>query len=136
MQSLKILSVYDRLFLRKAKFMFKVYNGLTPSNISEKFILRNEMDMSFNLRSSASGCFIPPLPKKECFKQSMRYSGCLVWNCLPNNDKCSQTAETFYNRCIKWLTRYCDINMSFFHIFSLYEGQHYKYCNINNLNLL
>ena len=27
MQSLKILSVYDRLFLRKAKFMFKVYNG-------------------------------------------------------------------------------------------------------------
>ena len=105
MQSLKILSVYDRLFLRKAKFMFKVYNGLTPSYISENFTLRNEMDMSVNLRSSASGCFIPPLPKKECFKQSMRYSGCLVWNCLPNNVKCSQTAETFHNRCIKWLTQ-------------------------------
>ena len=25
--SLKILSVYDRLFLRKAKFMYKVYHG-------------------------------------------------------------------------------------------------------------
>ena len=34
-QSLKILSVYDRLFLRKAIFMFKVYNGLTPSYISK-----------------------------------------------------------------------------------------------------
>ena len=78
MQSLKILSVYDRLFLRKAKFMFKVYNGLTHSYISENFTLRNEMDMSVNLRSSASGCFIPPLPKKECFKQSMRNLGCLV----------------------------------------------------------
>ena len=54
MQSLKILSVYDRIFLRKAKFMFKVYNGLTPSYISENFTLRNEMDMSVYLRSSAS----------------------------------------------------------------------------------
>ena len=105
MQSLKILSVYDRLFLRKAKFMFKVYNGLTPSYISENFTLRNETNMSVNLRSSASGCFIPPLPKKECFKHSMRYSGCLIWNCLPNNVKSSQTAETFHNRCIKWLTQ-------------------------------
>ena len=102
-QSLKILSVYDRLFLRKAKFMFKVYNGLTPSYISENFTLRNEMNMSVNLRSSASGCFIPPLPKKKCFKRSMRYSGCLIWNSLPNDVKSSQTAETFHNRCIKWL---------------------------------
>ena len=101
----EILSVYDRLFLRKAKFMFKVYNGLTPSYISENFTLRNEMNMSVNLRSSASGCFIPPLPKKECFKHSMRYSGCLIWNSLPNNVKSSQTAETFHNRCIKWLTQ-------------------------------
>ena len=64
-----------------------------------------EMNMSVNLRSSASGCFVPPLPKKECFKHSMRYSGCLIWNCLPDNVKSSQTAETFHNRCIKWLTQ-------------------------------
>ena len=103
MQSLKILSVYDRLFLRKAKFMFKVYNGLTPSYFSEHFTRRNEMNMLVNLRSSASGCFIPPLPKKEYLKHSMPYSGCLIWNCLLNNVKCSETAETFHNRCIKWL---------------------------------
>ena len=82
---LKILSVYDRLFLRKAKFMFKVYHGLTPQYISENFMLRIVMDMSINLRSSAAGCFVPPLPKRECFKQSMRCSGCLIWNSLPNN---------------------------------------------------
>ena len=28
MSSLKILSVYDRVYLRKAKFMFKVFNLL------------------------------------------------------------------------------------------------------------
>ena len=33
-QSLKILSVYDCLFLRKAILMFKVYNGITPSYIA------------------------------------------------------------------------------------------------------
>ena len=77
-QSLKSLSVYYRLFLIKEVFMFKVYNGLTPSYISENFTLRNEMNVSANLRSSASGCFIPPLPKKECFTHNMCYSGCSI----------------------------------------------------------
>ena len=69
-RSLKILSVYDRLFLPKAKFMFTVYHGLTPQYISENFMLRNEMDMSINLRSSAAGCFVPPLPKRECLSKA------------------------------------------------------------------
>ena len=64
-RSLKILSVYDRLFLEKAKFMFKVYHGLTPQYISENFMLRNEMDMSINLRSSASGMFCSTSPKER-----------------------------------------------------------------------
>ena len=105
MCSLKILSIYDRLFLRKAKFMFKVYNDLTPTYISENFSVRNEVNTSVILRSSASGCFVPPKPKKECFKHSMRYSGCLIWNSLPNEVKCAQTLENFHCRCLKWLTR-------------------------------
>ena len=64
-QSLNIVSVYNRLFVSKAKFMFKVYNGLTLSYNTENFILRNELNMSVNLRSSASGCFIPPLPQRS-----------------------------------------------------------------------
>ena len=98
MCSLKILSIYDRLFLRKAKFMFKVYNDLTPTYISENFSVRNEVNISVILRSSASGCFVPPKPKKECFKHSMRYSGCLIWNSLPNEVKCAQTLENFHCR--------------------------------------
>ena len=81
--------------------MYKVYHGLTPHYISENFVLRNEMDMSVHLRSTAAGRFVPPLPKKEC----MRYSGCLIWNSLPSNVKSVQTAETFHNRCLKWLVQ-------------------------------
>lgn len=103
MASLKIQSLYDRLFLRKAKFMFKVYHDLTPRYISENFKLRNDFNTTVNLRSSASGCFVPPKPKTEYFKQSMRYSGCLIWNSLPNEVKHAHTLETFHCRCLKWL---------------------------------
>ena len=85
--------------------MFKVYHDLTPTYISENYVQRNEMEMSIQLRSSAAGCFVPPRPKRECFKQSMRYSGCLIWNSLPTNVKRAQTAETFHNRCLRWLTQ-------------------------------
>ena len=52
--------------------MWKVYNGLTPCYMSENFTLRNEMDMLVNLRSSALGCFIPPLPpQKKCVTQDV-----------------------------------------------------------------
>lgn len=103
MKSLKIQSLYDRLFLRKAKFMFKVYHDITPVYISEQFKQRNDLNTTINLRSSASGSFVPPKPRTECFKQSMRYSGCLIWNSLPDEVKSAQTIDTFHKRCLNWL---------------------------------
>ena len=34
---LKIMTIYKRIFFRKAKFMYKVSNSLTPSNINDMF---------------------------------------------------------------------------------------------------
>ena len=87
MKSLKIMSIYDRLYLRKAISMFKVYNNEAPRYISENFTLRDNINTSINLRSISSGCFIPPKPRTEFFKHSMRYSGCLIWNSLPDEVK-------------------------------------------------
>ena len=36
MDTLKILSIYDRLYLKKNKFMFKVYQHITPDYILVK----------------------------------------------------------------------------------------------------
>ena len=36
-------------------------------------------------------------------RNNMRYSGCLVWNSLPEEVKNAQTIATFHNRCLKWL---------------------------------
>ena len=103
MSSLSIMTIYNRIFFRKAKFMYKVYNGLTPSYINENFELRGENETLPALRSSASGCFIPPKPNKELFKGSMRYTGCLIWNSLPNDIKKADSVATFHKRCIRWL---------------------------------
>ena len=104
MKSLKIMSVYDRLYLRKAKFMYKVANNKTPTYITENFTPRNNaINTTILLRSSTAGCFVPPKPRTEYFKHSLRYSGCLVWNSLPQEVKNAQTQETFHNRCLKWL---------------------------------
>ena len=83
--------------------MFKVYHNLTPTYRSESFNLRSNLNTSVNLRSMTTGCFVPPKPQTECFKQSMRYSGCLIWNSLPDVVKSAQMQETFHKRCLKWL---------------------------------
>ena len=110
MKTLKIMSVYDRLYLRKAKFMFKIYNNLTPQYITDHFTLRNNvLDTNVSLRSSTTGCFVPPKPRTEYFKHSLRYSGCLVWNSLPTRVKNAETLDTFHNRCIKWFLNWNEI---------------------------
>ena len=83
--------------------MFKVYNYIVPAYISENFALRNNENTNIQLRSSSAGCFIPTIPRTECFKHSMRYSGCLVWKSLPEEVKNAQAIATFYNRCLRWL---------------------------------
>ena len=103
MNTLKIMSVYDRLYLRKAKFMFKVANNMTPVYISRNFTLRNNVNTAMLLRSATAGCFVPPKSRTDYFKHSLRHSGCLVWNSLPEKVKNAQTLETFHNRCLKWL---------------------------------
>ena len=103
MNTLNVMSVYDRLYLRKAKFMFKVANKMTPTYISENFTLRSNVNTIILLRSATAGCFVPPKPRTEYFKHSLRYSRCLVWNSLPEEVKNAQTLETFNNRCLKWL---------------------------------
>ena len=104
MKDLKILNIYDRVFLRKSKFMHKVANQITPSYINEMVQMRNQVDDMPFLRSVSHNNFIPPKPKKEIFKRSMSYSGPLVWNSLPNDIKQINNKNTFHKHCIYWMT--------------------------------
>ena len=70
MQSLKTLSIYDRLDLREA-FMFKLFNNIAPEYISENFTLRNNVNTIINLKSSSATCFISPKPRTVYYKHRM-----------------------------------------------------------------
>ena len=105
MYTLQNLSIYNRLYLRKDKFMFKVYQHNTPDYISEQFTLRNSVNTSVNLRSATACCFIPPKPRTKYHKHSLRYSGCMVWYSLPDKITRAESLNTFHNRCITWLIK-------------------------------
>ena len=103
MEFLKILTIYERLFLRKAKFMYKVSNSLTPVYITDLFHQRTHNEATPMLRSITANNYIRPKPNKEIFKQSMSYSGSLICNSLPIDLKTSGTKHSFHLNCIKWI---------------------------------
>ena len=104
LNKLRILTIYERIFLKKAKFMFNVYVQDAPiyiQNMFEPTILNNN---SLFLRSSSSNNFTIQKPNKELFKHSMSYSGALIWNVLPEYIKVSNNITALNNRCsIRWM---------------------------------
>ena len=103
MENLKIMTIYERIFFRKAKFMYKVSNSLTPSYISDMFSRRTASPNGLVLRSSTTSNYIPPKPNKEIFKRSMSYSGPLIWNSLPVEIRQAESISSFHLRCVKWM---------------------------------
>ena len=69
MESLKILTIYERLFLRKAKFMYKVSNSLTPVYIKNLFNQRSHSEAAPVLRSNiavfSEKTDVPHLPNQS-----------------------------------------------------------------------
>ena len=103
MEELKILNIYERIFLKKAKFMFKISQSLTPEYIIEMFQLRSLNNTLQSLRSSTTINYAPSRPHKELFKQSLIYSGPLIWNNLPDKLKHLGNVDSFHKNCIKWM---------------------------------
>ena len=103
MEELKILNIYERIFLKKAKFMFTISQSLTPEYINEMFHTRPLNNTLQSLRSSTTINYVLPRPRKELFKQSLIYSGPLIWNNLPDKLKHLGTVDSFHKNCIKWI---------------------------------
>ena len=103
MEELKILNIYERIYLKKAKFMYKISHSLTPKYINEMFQLQPLNDTLQSLRSSGTINYVLPKPNKELLKQSLIYSGPLIWNNLPDKLKHLETINSFHKNCIKWI---------------------------------
>ena len=111
MDELKILNIYERIFVRKAKFMFKISKCIKPSYINAMFTFRPINETLLSLRSVNTSNFQTPRPqkkkkkkkKKKKIKQSLIYSGPVIWNNLPNSLKNLDLLIFFHKQCIKWM---------------------------------
>ena len=56
-----------------------------------------------NLQSTSNKNFLIPKPKISLFKNSLSYSGALVWNSIPLWIKNSSTIEAFTINCLQWM---------------------------------
>ena len=67
--------------------MFKVANSLVPQYICDLFQRRSEIAPHMSLRSIANQNFAIPKPNLTLYKDSISYSGPVVWNSIPNDIK-------------------------------------------------
>ena len=70
MDELKILNIYERIFLRKAKFMFKVSKSVLPSYVNQMFSFR---PFNETLQSLINRCigFLYSKAKKRNFQTKL-----------------------------------------------------------------
>ena len=79
MNKLRMMSFSERVFLRKANFMFKIANNVTPEYINHLSTKRQQKDNDGNetlmLPPTAADNFILPKPRTELYKSSTAFSG-------------------------------------------------------------
>ena len=73
-----------RLNLKK-KFMFKILNSKAPKYMNDLFMKREQIT-SVVLRNDENKLAVP-FPKTDCFKKSISYSGAILWNSLPRQER-------------------------------------------------
>ena len=81
--------------------MYRVSQKNIPSYIQDLF--QYNTYLSKNLRSSNSLNFIIPKPNIELFKESVSYSGTILWNSIPADIRASETIKQISTKCEKWL---------------------------------
>ena len=99
-----MLSFEELVFINKAKVMFKVTHGLSPIYITEMFQIKDSKNNeTMTLRSDSNKIFRTPKPKLNMFKNSLSYSGSLIWNSIPLEIRNANTIDSFVDKCLKWM---------------------------------
>ena len=105
--TLKMLAFEESVFLNKAKMMFKVVNRLIPEYVYRLFERRpvDSLNMSLRSISNCNKMFNIPKPHLSKFKESMSYSGPIIWNAIPNEIKTTAALSSFSDKLVKWMTQ-------------------------------
>ena len=100
LEEMNCISIYERILLQKARFMYKVSTEAVPVYISDLF--EKECKIQSNLRFSSFKNYKTPRPKLELYKETLSYSGPSIWNKIPESIRCSNTIESFTSNFLRW----------------------------------
>ena len=70
MVEFKIVNIYERIFLRKAKFIFKISKSVLPSYVNQMFSFQPFNEMLQSLRSTGALDFYTARPQKDTIYQT------------------------------------------------------------------
>ena len=83
--------------------MYKVVNVIAPQCIRDLFQLRADTLPNNSLRSVSNNNFTISMPRTSLFKDSLSYSGPMIWNAIPSDVKNASTIEDFTRKMISWI---------------------------------
>ena len=88
-------STHDRNLQRLALLMFKVKNKLCPTPIQEMFKFEN------------GHWILPKIRTEHMGRETLRYSGPITWNLLPDEIKSAETLKSFEDKIKSWKPEGC-----------------------------
>ena len=93
--TLKWLPMKDWVKYRKATMTFKAINGNAPDYISSMFKPVGEVHSRTTRQTCKNDLYLPPRAKLNVYRNTLRYSGALIWNDLPANVKHVPSVQMF-----------------------------------------
>ena len=104
LSKLRLLSLFDRRFIRDVTFLFNVINGHYDIDISNKLKFCKERSMGYNLRKNDTQDLVPNFSRTNRLKYSFFFNHIVdEWNSLPNHIRESNNFETFKNNVFSFI---------------------------------
>ena len=103
--------------------MYKIANNIAPMYLIDLFQIRNTNanNMTSNLRSVSNRKFSIPNPNINLFKNSISYSGTIIWNSIPLEIKNAYSINSFVNNVhVAWMK-----NRNYYYVVP--TASHYQY---------
>ena len=105
------MSIYQRILYKKYLLMYCVMNNIAPNYLLNYF--QNRPLPEYNLRSLSNAYLYVPFPHTESFKNSVQYSGTIIWNSLPSYIRESPNVDTFKRKCKHYIVNNTTLNGDF-----------------------
>ena len=87
------LPLDERRYNQKKKLMNKIINGKAPTYLEDLFRPKETVNQ-IELRDSINKLAVP-LPKTDCYKQSISYSKSILWNNLATSERTTSFPGSF-----------------------------------------